>query len=148
MTLPLSDTTRRWLEKHGFDPSDINKPGKYEDIPLILACRQGLEEIAGELIYLGSTINHRNMDGTTALWACVVSNSFSLAKTLLDVGADIDNQNENGATVLMYASSAGKSAWVKFLLENHADVKLKSLDDFTALELAGNVACLRLLRAA
>lgn len=145
-TLPLSQSTRDWMLQNNFDPIDINKSGKYEDIPLTLACRQGRDDIAAELIYLGSIINHRNMDGTDPLWACVVSNSFKLAETLLDLGADIDNQNGNGATVLMYAASAGKSAWVKFFLEHGADTSLKSLDDFSALELASNIECLRLLR--
>lgn len=148
MSLPISEATRDWLESHHFDVKDINKTGKYDDIPLILACRQGKEDIATELIYLDSNINHSNMDGTTALWACVVSNRFNLAKKLLDYGANIDHQNDNGATVLMYASSAGKAAWVNFFLQEGADTRLKSLDDFTALDLASNIQCLRLLRSA
>lgn len=148
MTLPLSQSTQQWVEDNGFDPKDINNPGRYEDIPLILACRQGESDIANELIYLGSNINHRNMDGTTALWACVVSNSFKLAESLLDAGADVDNQNDNGATVLMYAASAGKTPWVKFFLAHNANTTLRSFDDFTALELASNVECLRLLKVA
>lgn len=148
MTLPISENTLQWIRENGFDPSDINIPGKYQDIPLILACRQGRDDLAAELIYLGSDINHRNMDGTTALWACVVSNSFKLAEQLLDRGAFIDNQNDNGATVLMYAASAGKSAWVKFFLAHNANPQLTSLDDFTALDLASNVECLRLLKSA
>lgn len=148
MTLPISEDTRLWINANGFNVADINQPGKYQDIPLILACRQGRDDIAAELIYLGSNINHRNMDGTTALWACVVSNSFKLAEKLIDCGADINNQNDNGATVLMYAASAGKSAWVKFFLTHNANAQLKSLDDFTALDLASNVECLRLLKAA
>lgn len=145
-TLPVSQSTHDWLLRSGFDPNDINRTGKYDDIPLTLACRQGREDIAAELIYLGSIINHRNMDGTDPLWACVVSNSFKLAEKLIDLGADIDNQNGNGATVLMYAASAGKAPWVRFFLEQGADTSLKSLDDFTALELASNIECLRLLR--
>lgn len=148
MTLPLSEHTRQWINEHGFDDTNINVPGKYDDIPLTLAARQGDTDIANELIYLGSDIDHRNMDGTTPLWACVVSNNFSIAKALLDAGANIDNQNDNGATTLMYAASSGKISWVKFLIENGADTQLKSLDDFTALELASNVECLRLLKAA
>lgn len=145
-TLPLSQATLDWMLRNNFDPQDVNKPGKYHDIPLTLACRQGRDDIAEELIYQGSVINHRNMDGTDPLWACVVSNSFKLAEKLIDIGADINNQNDNGATVLMYAASAGKSAWVKFFLEYGADTTLKSLDDFTALELASNIECLRMLK--
>ena len=147
MKLPVSETTKEWITSEGFDSENINKPGKYGDIPLMSACRQGLVDIASELIYLGSEVNHRNMDGTSALWACVVSNRFDLADKLIHAGANIDSQNDNGASVLMYAASAGKTAWVSYLLQQGANTQLKSLDDFTALELASNVECLRLLRA-
>ena len=144
----LLASTLQWIEANGFNPADINAPGNHHDTPLILACRRGERAIAEELMAAGADINHRNMDGTTALWACVVSDSVQLARLLLDRGADIDHQNDNGATTLMYAASAGKTGWVEFFLENGADIRLQSLDDFTALDLASNIECLRLLKAA
>ncbi len=143
----LSVTTRKWMQEHGFDPEQLDLPGKYQDSALMLACRQGEIAIAGDLLDAGADIGVRNMDGTDALWACVVSDSFTLADALLRKGADINNQNDNGATALMYAASAGKTAWVEFFLAHGADTQRRSLDDFSALELAGNRECLRLLRA-
>ncbi|MFV8818390.1 ankyrin repeat domain-containing protein [Haliea sp. E17] len=143
----LSVTTCQWMQDNGFDPQAPNQTGKYQDSPLILACRQGEIAIAGDLLDAGVDIHLRNMDGTDALWACVVSDSFTLADALLRNGADIDNQNDNGATALMYASSSGKTAWVEFFLAHGADTSKRSLDDFSALELASNRDCLRLLRA-
>lgn len=143
----LSDATRTWICDNNFNPDDIDQAGKHDDTPLILACRRGAADIALELIKAGAAINHRNMDGTTALWACVVSDSFDLADALLAAGADIDNQNDNGATTLMYASSAGKTPWVKYFLQQGADTSLRSLDEFSALDLASNIECLRLLKA-
>jgi len=146
-TTMLSVKTRKWMERHEFEPLQINRPGKYDDTALIHACRQGEAGIASELIEAGADIHHRNMDGTNALWACVVSDSFDLASTLLAIGANLDNQNDNGATVLMYAASAGKTEWVKFFLAQGANTRLTSLDDFSALDLASNVDCLKMLRA-
>ncbi|WP_206046782.1 ankyrin repeat domain-containing protein [Mangrovimicrobium sediminis] len=143
----LSDNTRAWMRDNGFDPAVIDAPGKYADTALMLACRHGATAIALELLGAGADHAHRNMDGTDALWACVVSNNVELADALLAAGTDIDNQNDNGATALMYAASAGKTQWVKYFLERGADTGRRSLDDFSALDLASNIECLRLLRA-
>lgn len=144
----LSETTRQWLQENNFDPLQLELPGKHQDTPIILACRRGAEPVVDELIKAGVDLNHRNMDGTNALWAAVVPDSFAIAEKLIANRIDIDNQNENGATVLMYAASNGKTEWVRYLLEKGADVTLKSLDDYTALDLASNIGILRLLRKA
>jgi ankyrin repeat protein len=88
------------------------------------------------------------MDGTTALWAACVADDTASAELLLEYGSDINNQNDNGATVLMYAASTGKAKWVHFLLHARADDQLRSLDGYSALELAGTVEILRLLKRA
>ena len=142
----LSDSTLQWMTENGFNPEQLNQPGRYDDTPLILAARRGLPLIVADLINAGADVHHRNMDGTDALWAAVVADNVAIAERLLASGANLDNQNDNGATALMYAASSGKTQWVQFLLEKGADPYLKSLDDFTALELAANVEVLRLLR--
>lgn len=142
----LSETTRQWLQNQGFDPANPDRPGKHQDSPLILACRRSEAYIAYELMGVGVDLNHRNMDGTNALWAAVVADNFDLAERLLEQGIDIDNINDNGATTLMYAASAGKTQWVQFLLARGAATGYESLDGFTALDLASNIECLRLLR--
>ena len=144
----LSEATRQWLQANNFDPQQLDLPGKHQDTPIILASRRGAEQVVADLIDAGVNLNHRNMDGTNALWAAVVPNSFAIAGRLIANRIDIDNQNENGATVLMYAASNGKTEWVRYLLEKGADVTLKSLDDYTALDLASNIEILRLLRRA
>jgi ankyrin repeat protein len=144
----LSDSTLQWVAENGFDPQQLDKPGKHEDTPVVLASRRGEAAIAAELIAAGVNVNHRNMDGTNALWAAVVADSREIADALLAAGVDIDNQNENGATVLMYAASNGKVFWVEYLLERGANTALKSLDDYTALDLANTIEILRLLRKA
>lgn len=142
----LNVLTRQWILENGFNPDQVDEPGKHNDTPLMVACRRGETGIAEALIDAGADIGHKNMDGTNALWACVVSDSFELASKLLSEGADIDNQNDNGATVLMYASSAGKDKWVAYFLEKGANTQLVNHDDFSALDLASTIECLRLLR--
>lgn len=143
-----SESTTRWMVDNSFDPKLLDRPGKHEDTPLILASRRGETQIVDELIAAGVNINHRNMDGTNALWAAIVADSVEIAERLLAAGVDIDNQNDNGATALMYAASNHKTEWVRFLLRKGADTSLQSLDDYTALDLASNIDILRLLRKA
>lgn len=144
--MPINAESQHWLADNGF-ADDINSIGKYQDTPILLASRRGLLTIVKDLLANGANPNHRNMDGTNALWAAVVADSYAIADLLLAHGVDIDNQNDNGASALMYASSAGKTSWVKYLIERGANTALTSLDDYSALDLAGNRECLRLLRA-
>ena len=148
-TRDLLPTTRDWIIKHGFNPDIPAAIGRHEDTPLILACRLGETAIVNDLLRLPDeciAVNHRNVDGTNALWAAAVANDFDIAKKLLKAGIDINNLNDNGASTLMYASSAGKTQWVRFLLDQGADTEAETLDGFTALDLAANIECLRLLR--
>ena len=48
----------------------------------------------------------------------------------------------------MYVSSNSKPDLVKLLLEKGANPRLKNFDDFSALDLAASIECLRLLKKA
>ncbi|MDO6681694.1 MULTISPECIES: ankyrin repeat domain-containing protein [unclassified Oceanobacter] len=145
----LQPATISWMIEHGFDPQRPDRPARYNDTPLILASRQGRLDVVADLAIVGEpamALNHRNMDGTNALWAAVVANDYAIADLLVTLGIDIDNLNDNGASVLMYAASSGKASWVAWLLEKGADTQAATLDGFTALDLASNIDCLRLLK--
>lgn len=144
----LSDRTQSWMTGQGFNPESLDERGQHRDTALILASRRGELEVVKDLLEAGADINLCNMDGTNALWAACVASSEIIADLLLHRGCDIDNQNENGATVLMYAASNGRTEWVDYLLRSGADIRLRSLDDFSALDLASNIAILRMLRNA
>jgi len=146
--MTLSTHTQQWLTDNGFSSTDLNEHGKYQDTPIILASRRGETAIVEELLAAGVDVRLRNQDGTDALWASVVANDFTIADLLLANGADLNNQNDNGATALMYASSSGKTEWVQYFLRRGADVSVRSLDAFSALDLANNRDILRLLRQA
>lgn len=142
----LSGATRSWLAREGFDSGDINGRIGNQTTPLMLAARLGMTELAAELLDAGADINLINSDGNTALWLACFSGSLATIQLLIDRGADLDNQNDNGATALMYAASAGKTEVVLMLLKAAANTSLKTLDDFTALDLAANRQIMQMLR--
>jgi ankyrin repeat protein len=144
----LIDRTRDWMLENGFEPHKIDARGEHSDTALILASRRGEVDRVRDLLDAGADINLRNMDGANALWAACVADSYPVAELLLQRGVDINNQNENGATVLMDAASNGRTEWVNYLLGAGADIRLRSLDDYSALDLAGNIVILRLLKNA
>jgi nitrogenase-associated protein len=87
-----------------------------------------------------------NRDGNNALWLACVHGDLSGIERLVRAGVPIDQTNTTGATALMYASSSGKAAVLRQLLALGADASLRTQDDFSALDMAASVECLRLLR--
>jgi ankyrin repeat protein len=116
--------------------------------PLMHAARQGNLEIIKALLSRGADPTLLNSDSNGALWFACFSNSEVCVAALIEAGAPLDSQNINGASALIYCASAGKTPLVRQLLDAGANTTLMTLDDFTALELAGNLDCLRMLKAA
>jgi ankyrin repeat protein len=145
----MSSQLAAFLAEHGFQPDNINAPqadGRFT--PLMRAAKLGRLDIVDELLALGVDLAALNADGCNALWLTCYNGSHALIERLIAAGIDIDRQNGNGATCLMYVSSNSKPDLVKLLLEKGADPKLKNYDEFTALDLAASVSCLKLLRTA
>jgi ankyrin repeat protein len=145
----MTDTTlQNWLIEFGFTNPDLNALGKCGLSPLMRAARLGDKDRVHELIQHGVRLNTRNGDGNNALWFACVGEHLEMIRFLINHGIDMNNQNDNGASCLMYASSTGKDRVVATLLECGADIHLKSLDDFTALDVAASFTSLQLLRNA
>jgi len=145
----MISTLAAFLDQHGFPHDRLSEPqADRRFTPLMRACKEGRLEIVEELLLLGVDITVRNADGCNALWLACYNGSHAIIQRLLDAGIDIDLQNGNGATCLMYVASNSKADLVQLLLENGADASLKNFDDFSALDLAASLACLRLLRKA
>lgn len=141
-----------WLLQAGFkvsDPlqTDIDRVLPNGTTPLMHAARMGDVEVVKGLLARGADPALMNVDGNGALWFACFADSEECTAMLIDAGAPLDSQNVNGATALIYCASSGKTNLVRQLLEAGADPKLMTLDDFTALELASNMACLQLLKA-
>ncbi len=138
-----------FLTEHAFPADDLSTPqadGRFT--PLMRAAKEGRLDIVDELLSLGVDISVTNVDGCNALWLACYNGSHEIIERLLAAGIDIDLQNGNGATCLMYVSSNSKPDLVKLLLEKGANATLKNFDDFSALDLAASVECLKLLRKA
>jgi rhodanese-related sulfurtransferase len=139
---------QQWLTQHGYPAQDIDAPGEHGMTPLMRASKLGQTAIVAQLIQAGAHIGAKNIDGNNALWLACVGESLEAIDLLAHAGIAIDHQNDNGATCLMYAASTGKAAVVEKLLAIGADPTLKTLDDFSALDMAATIDCLRLLRRA
>ena len=142
---------KEWLAHAGFDvsePLQINGTIANATTPLMHAARLGELDVLTTLLAQGADPCLMNADSNGALWFACFANSEACALALINAGAPLDTQNVNGATALIYCSSAGKTPLLQRLLEAGADTELMTLDDFTALELAANRDCLRLLKSA
>lgn len=145
----MSPILAAFLAQHGFPQDNLSAPqADHRFTPLMRACKEGRLDIVDELLALGVDIGVTNADGCNALWLACYNGSHAIIERLLAAGIDIDLQNGNGATCLMYVSSNSKPDLVELLLVKGADAKLRNFDDFTALDLAASIECLRLLKKA
>ncbi|MBI1241561.1 ankyrin repeat domain-containing protein [Umezakia ovalisporum] len=144
----LSEITKEWLIAKGYNPENLNQPGKNGDTALMTATREGVYGVVKELIDLGANINAKNNENNNALWFGCFGNHYELISLLLGAKINIDNQNDNGTTVLMYAASAGKTGVAKLLLQHKPNLNLRNLDDYRAIDFASNIEILRLLKNA
>lgn len=145
----MTPTLAAFLEHHGFaadNLSALQADGRFT--PLMRAAKEGRLDIVEELLAAGVDIAVTNADGCNALWLACYNGSHALIERLIAAGIDLDRQNGNGASCLMYVASNSKPDLVKLLLEKGANPRLKNFDDFSALDLAASVACLKLLRQA
>lgn len=145
-TPPLPSALSTWLADQGF--ADAHSPGRHGNTPLMQAAWRGEAGVVDALLALGVDRHACNGDGNTALWLACVADSPALVSRLVQAGLAIDHANATGATSLMYAASSGKPEIVRTLLALGADPGLTTQDDFSALDMAATLDCLRLLRAA
>jgi len=145
---PSDKDLQSWLASEGYPAGDINATVEHGLTPLMKACRDSDAARVTALLQCGARLNIKNADGNNALWLACVGTKLEVIAILIKAGIDIDNQNDNGATCLMYAASAGKDEVIRALLAAGANSALKSLDDYTALDMSATFPCLQLLRKA
>lgn len=145
----LSPRLAQWLPEHGYPLDDLDaldSGAGHGMTPLMRASKLGEIGIVFDLLQAGATLDSTNSDGNNALWLACVGENLETIDLLLRAGIDINHQNDNGANCLMYAASTGKHAVLEKLLSAGADTQRKTLDDFTALDMAATLECLQLLR--
>ena len=144
----MTDDLCEWLAANDYSCRDLEKRGFNGETALLFAARSGRTDYLVELLDRGANVDTRNNDGNTAVWLACYSNDIHSLRELIQCGADLNVQNDNGATALIYAASAGREVMVKTLVEAGADPFRKTLDDFTALDVAATLPILRYLKRA
>lgn len=137
-----------WLLAEDFDAARPEAPGQHGNTPLMHAAWRGALDAVTALLAFGVPLDAVNFDGNNALWLACVNGAPQLIRQLVAAGVAIDHANLVQATALMYAASSSKHTVVATLLDLGANPHLLSQDDFSALDMAASVACLKLLRAA
>lgn len=144
MTPEIAD----WLQNHSFSVSDPVKANHAGIEPLIQACQQARRDIVDFFIGQNASLDVLDAYGNNALWAACYSESGECIAALLKAGIDINYQNPaSGATALVFAASSGREQAVRQLLDAGADTRLKTHDDFSALDLASTRNTLNLLKS-
>ena len=145
----MNPAVAEFFAQYGFDPAQPSalQPDRHFT-PLMRACKEGRLDVIEALLTYGVDIAVTNADGCNALWLACYNGSHAIIDRLIQAGIDIDRQNDNGATCLMYVASNSKPDLLSLLLERGANPRLANHDDFTALDLAGSLPCLKLLRTA
>lgn len=116
---------------------DLNCRNESDDTPLIVAARNGHDELVRFLMEEGADIDSTNRSGNDALIvASEHSGNVAVLELLLDAGAVIDRKNEMGRTALIEAASIGDLQNVAVLLQRHPDLDAVSREEETALTFA------------
>lgn len=146
-TRPLSEELVQWLQSEELDPCNLDWRIGNNETALMHAVREGRLAFCEELLGAGAGVDLTNGDNNNALWMACENGSPDIVAALIARRININNQNDNGATALIYAASLGRDAIVRQLIEAGANPMLKTLDDFTALDVANNQGVSRLLHS-
>ena len=142
----MNEEIWNWLQNNYFSvaqPVLVNNVGVY---PLILASQQGRSDVIAFLLEHNAEINSLDQYGNNALWAACYAENLDCIDALINAGITVNHQNSaSGATALMFAASSGRETVVAKLLAANADPKLKTHDDFSALDLASTRKILKQL---
>jgi ankyrin repeat protein len=98
-----------------------------EDIVLQCICAFDAQ-LGITLIEHGVNVDHRSVDGHTALWWAVVCANVPLAEALIKAGADVNTRTDPSAgsqSTLHCALDSGQMRLLKVLLDAGADPNIK-----------------------
>ncbi|HVK16359.1 MAG TPA: ankyrin repeat domain-containing protein [Fimbriiglobus sp.] len=124
--------------------ADLSSRDWWERTPWLLSLQTGDIAKAEALLAAGATLTDRGRCGKTPLIYPVGSRQPAMVKWLLDRGVDPNETDDFGGTALIEAAGDGVTECVRLLLEAGADALHRS-NSFSAIELASNVAIVRLL---
>ncbi len=123
---------KHWLKQGAnIDARHVNN-----DTPLIIAAREGHEEIA---IYLATrkegkadaSLSNKQMETALLVAACDANTPIAIA--LIKAGAPLNDQDKTGATAAFHAAQTGNDTLMKALAEAGADLNLPDVKNTTPL---------------
>ncbi len=119
------------------------------ETPLYWAMMHGHTECAKLLIDAGANVLHTHTTGWPLLHETTWRNYTGCVQLLLDAKADVNEKNANsGRTALFITAAKGYTECLQMLLAAGADVTIKDKEGKTAIDVAANDACRKLLQAA
>lgn len=103
---------------------------------LMLAAREGHEEIVKTLVLQGTDVNAKSNKGHNAMSYSSRYGHLAVVQYLLNHGAEVNITNNNGWTPLLKAARGGHLAVVDYLLAHDADIRSRNSGGQDALALA------------
>lgn len=91
------------------------------DDQLILAIHRGVIDDIKKLISSGVDLNHKDRNGSTAIYNCCTPQQLHLARFLVSVGAQLNVANIRGNTPLHVAVERGSKETILLFMLNNAD---------------------------
>lgn len=138
---------KSWFRDYGFKEAELNEVNDKGEYALILACQQGRYDLLQHLSEQNMDVDCLDRDGNNALWAACDGDSEVCCRWLTKHECELNYQNPAGNTVLAYAASCGKERIVNVLLQLGVNSNLKNQEGKTAMDLAANQGCLKMLSA-
>ena len=115
---------------------------------LILSSMHGYANQIRVLIAAGANVNQCRVDGMSALYMCTLKGGREVVETLIELGADVNHNRVtiNNTTALICASTTNQVEIVDALIKAGADVNHIRADGVSALMLAGQEGCVKVVK--
>lgn len=117
------DKAKYWLK----EGANVDARAVNADTPLILAARQGHDEVVKYLISRKAKpadVTLTNNEGQTALHVAARDAATPIALRLIEAGSPPDARDNDGATAIFYAAQTGNDTLIDKLAEASADIDL------------------------
>lgn len=120
-TKPLSKPVLNWLNENGFQPSDLNAFNAQDVSPLMLAAKEGREDLIKALVDAGVDPDILDSEGNNALWYACLSHNLRCVTKLIYADIDVSHHNLKGLSPLNYALAAGLEEVISVLVNSGAN---------------------------